>query len=536
MRRTIASIAAALTIASAAIVAPLPAADADAAPSTTRISGSDRWQTSVQLTRERTATGDVVFLASGTGFADALSAAPLVSWVDGQLLLSAPDALPTVVRDRLVELAPSEVVLVGGSAALSDGLLAEVQRLLPTAVVDRLAGANRVETSLVVADLLLELSGSDRAWVASGGQFADALAAAAVAGRDGSPIVLDVHGSDAASTQAWRDSVAPVLGGREVLVAGGPAAVPQTDVDWIGTLAGSTATRLSGANRYATAIEIADATWPQDWASTVLVASGAAFPDALGAAVLSAASGRPLLLAPPSCDDGVASAIESRILGPYGVYAAIGVGGRSALSDASLALTACPLPPAPLSPTHQALANQFGTFEPYEVSGFGGGSIAVPSNVDGIVVTIAVTSGRSASQAWVSAPSSDGRPVVLAGGSGMSASGFLQQSSLPQRVSSVQVSAYEAGWTARISDVRSLPMIGATASGEASAVFVWGGGTSAYDFTVTAPGFGRVLDVARDPWGSWRPNLSSGVAGNVLRTGPSVVIVEVNGPWQLRFR
>jgi len=217
------------------------------------------------------------------------------------------------------------------------------------------------------------------------------------------------------------------------------------------------------------------------------------------------------------------------------VYAAVGVGGRSALSDASLALTASPLPPAPLSPTHQALANQFGTFESYEVSGFGNGTIAIPSNVDVIVVTLALTSSPG-TLASVYASSSDGSSIVRAGGSGIPASGFLQQSTLPQRVSTLQVFAYQASWIARVSDVRSLPMIGATASGQVSAVFVWGGGASGYDFTVSAPAFGRVLDVARDPWGSWRPNLSSSVAGNVLRNGPSVVIVESNGPWQLRFR
>lgn len=535
MRRTIASIAAALTIASAAIVAPLPAADADAAPSTTRISGSDRWQTSVQLTRERTATGDVVFLASGTGFADALSAAPLVSWVDGQLLLSAPDALPTVVRDRLVELAPSEVVLVGGSAALSDGLLAEVQRLLPSAAVDRLAGANRVETSLVVADLLLELSGSDRAWVASGGQFADALAAAAVAGRDGSPIVLDVHGSDAASTQAWRDSVAPVLGGRDVLVAGGPAAVPQTDVDWIGTLAGSTATRLSGADRYATAIEIADATWPADAPIDVLVASGAGFADALGASVLSAISGRPLVLAPPSCDAGVAAALQSRIVLGHGIANAIGIGGPAALSDASLALTACPVPPPPTPPftsTHQALLGAFGAFAGYEVSGWGNGSVPLPTGVDGIVVSISM-SPSSVTSPYLNTDRGSRVARISWDGTG---TGFVLQRAGETRATSVTIPSAGA-WTVRFADVRSLPMLAADNHGSASGAYVYGGGRHPFDFA--APSGGRVMETVATSCCGWTTAIvAPAVLGgqSTLSAGPSVIVVDAPHSWQLRFR
>ena len=108
-----------------------------------------------------------------------------------------------------------------------------------------------------------------------------------------------------------------------------PVEVPETSGK-SARVPGPGAHRVSGANRYATAVSLSTFTYP-DGADTVIVASGTAFPDGLAAAPLAAKLQGPLLLTPASrLDAGVAS--EIRRLGPARV---IVVGGTGAVSAAT---------------------------------------------------------------------------------------------------------------------------------------------------------------------------------------------------------
>jgi len=85
--------------------------------------------------------------------------------------------------------------------------------------------------------------------------------------------------------------------------------------------------RLQGADRYATAIAVADAVFPSGAASAVL-ATGESFPDALSASALAGAVDGPLLLTP-------SGTLESRLLSTLsglGVTDVYVVGGTSAVS------------------------------------------------------------------------------------------------------------------------------------------------------------------------------------------------------------
>jgi hypothetical protein len=86
---------------------------------------------------------------------------------------------------------------------------------------------------------------------------------------------------------------------------------------------------VAGPNRYATAAAIAANAFPSG-ASTVYLASGVAFPDALTASALGAAAGAPVLLAAPNAlPTETASALTS-----LHAKEVVIVGGASAVSDA----------------------------------------------------------------------------------------------------------------------------------------------------------------------------------------------------------
>ncbi len=87
--------------------------------------------------------------------------------------------------------------------------------------------------------------------------------------------------------------------------------------------------RLAGSNRYATAVEVSKRGFPTG-ASTVFIASGATFPDALAAGPAAGTLGASLLLTPPTA---LASVVRDEIirLNPDTIYL---VGGTGAVSTA----------------------------------------------------------------------------------------------------------------------------------------------------------------------------------------------------------
>jgi len=91
--------------------------------SVTRIAGKNRYETSALVSQARFPNGaEVVYVASGRDFPDALSASTLAT--DGPLLLTDPNVLSDGAKWELARIKPKRVVIVGGTAAVS----AEVER------------------------------------------------------------------------------------------------------------------------------------------------------------------------------------------------------------------------------------------------------------------------------------------------------------------------------------------------------------------------------------------------------------------------
>jgi hypothetical protein len=167
-------------------------------------------------------TGEQVFLvrADAEGFADAVSVSGLAAAVRAPILLTQPGRLPQATADAIA--ADTDVVIVGGTAAVSDDVAAQVRELAGS--VRRVAGPDRYATSAAVAsDPLGEGLGRDVAWVAAGGDFSDGLVAGPAAARDGARLLL-VDGNDLDRSPTTRDVLRadPPL---SIRMAGGRAAL-----------------------------------------------------------------------------------------------------------------------------------------------------------------------------------------------------------------------------------------------------------------------------------------------------------------------
>lgn len=183
-----------------------------------RVAGSDRFGTAARAALDAFPGGaDVAVLASGEGFADALSAAPLAAAYDAPILLTRRTTTPAATLSALAELGVADVLVMGGTAAVGT----EVSNALELDYqVSRVAGADRYGTAAQAAREAF-LGGADVAVLASGEDFPDALAAAPLAAAYDAPILLTGRSATPAATL---DALAD-LGVADVLVLGGTAAV-----------------------------------------------------------------------------------------------------------------------------------------------------------------------------------------------------------------------------------------------------------------------------------------------------------------------
>ncbi|MGD8149998.1 cell wall-binding repeat-containing protein [Ornithinimicrobium sp. Y1694] len=280
-----------------------PNPDAPVLPNPTqveRISGADRYATAAEIARNYPAgTTGTVIIASGQNFPDALSSQLAASVTGAELnaerfagspvpiLLTRTDSLPGATASALRDLAPSKIVIVGGEGAVSETVATQLQGYAAT--VQRISGANRYDTSAAVAATYP--AGAPVVYVATGADYPDALAAGARAGRDGVPVLLTRSDRLDGATASALEHLAP----ESVVVIGGSGAVSQEVVDAITEMVPDT-TRVSGADRYATAAALAEAYEPDN---VGYLASGTNFPDALTGGAFAGIHRGPLLLTRP---------------------------------------------------------------------------------------------------------------------------------------------------------------------------------------------------------------------------------------------
>jgi putative cell wall-binding protein len=86
-----------------------------------RWAGSDRYASSAAISSKGYASGvGVAYIASGLNFPDALSGGPIAGKTRGPVLLTSPNSLPGSVATELKRLRPKKIVVLGGTAVVSE--------------------------------------------------------------------------------------------------------------------------------------------------------------------------------------------------------------------------------------------------------------------------------------------------------------------------------------------------------------------------------------------------------------------------------
>ena len=317
------------------LVTALLAALAESAKATDldRLGGLDRYATAAlvaERVRSEGRAGSTVLLTTGENFPDAVSAG---GWVGGGVVLltrrsSIPDVTLGVLRQSWVR----DVVVIGGPSVVDDAVLDRVRGLGRN--VTRVWGLDRYATSLAVSAESVGPDSVSTVWVAPGTVFADQLVAAAGARRtNGAFLIVPPSRALTAATVAEIQRVAASGATLRVIDSG----------SLLGSVAVTGLTRVSHtADAYTNSVDT------QSSGTTVIVASGENWPDALGGTRLITAT-RGLVLSRSSC---APSPVAGR-LRDAGV--AIVLGGTFALGDDSARGVACgsnpPTTPSPVPST-----------------------------------------------------------------------------------------------------------------------------------------------------------------------------------------
>jgi putative cell wall-binding protein len=287
-----------------------------------RMAGSDRYATAAMTSADAFPPGvAVAYVATGETYPDALAGASAAAADDAPVLLVRDGLLPMPTAVELDRLKPGRIVLLGGTGTVDTPVMSLLEGYTQGSVT-RLAGSDRYATAAAISRSAFA-AGVPLVYVATGLDFADALAGSAAAGHLGVPVLLVSKGLPG-STAAELARLKP---GR-IVVLGGPGAVPESVRAALAPYATTgRVDRVFGSNRYDTAVAISRSVYTG--ASSLYLSTGANFPDAVAAAPL----GGPLLLVPgSSAPQGVLD--EVRRLHPSRVVV---LGGPTAVSAAVVA-------------------------------------------------------------------------------------------------------------------------------------------------------------------------------------------------------
>lgn len=275
--------------------------DAAFTASLSRVAGPTRYDTAIEIAEDAFPAGcDTVVIASGVGFADALSASGLCGACDAPLLLVPPGSLPAAVSAEIDDLGATRAFIVGGTKAVGASVEAALNNKPSLeGSVTRVAGRTRYETAAMIAGRMSSELGTDlpTAFVASGQTYPDALATSPLAYAARIPILLT---DKAYAPQETLDALGDV-GVERAIIVGGPAVVGLAAQDDVEAVVGGPSERWAGGTRWETATEVAAHGEIEGWVSLdhVGVVSGRTFADALGGGVAAGAAGGVLVLTEP---------------------------------------------------------------------------------------------------------------------------------------------------------------------------------------------------------------------------------------------
>ena len=275
-----------------------------------RISGINRYQTSIEVSKILGKKYRKIILANGNQYPDALSGGILVT-EDSPLILTNGKTLTKDIKEAINN--SYEVVILGGENSISSELENSIGKK-----TTRIAGKNRYETSIKIAESV----NKDEVIIVSGEKFPDALSATSLSQKYSKPIVLTQ--SDIMPNTV--DNFINTRNIKKATIIGGEKSVSKSIEKKIKSKV-ENVDRIAGSNRYDTSMKILKRFGNYD---KLILASGEGFADALSSTSLVAKYKSPILLVNSNNQDEMKRNIEEATKNVKDVFL---IGGMNSVSN-----------------------------------------------------------------------------------------------------------------------------------------------------------------------------------------------------------
>ena len=264
-----------------------------------RLAGTTLYDTALAISDTGWEKASSVVLANGQNFPDALAGTVLAQKVGGPLLLTPTQSLYPSLLPELQRLGAQTVYLLGGTAALDPKLETTLQD--NGYETKRLAGYDQYGTAAAIASEVTPQS--SEAYLVNGENFPDALSISAYAASRGIPLLM----TKSLQVPTETLDVMAKLGVRQVTFIGGTAVIDNAIIDQLKNLPQPVYVqeRIAGIDKYETNTAVLRQLSYD--LSSVYVATGENFPDALAGAALAAQNNHPIVLVPKTVPLGTTS-------------------------------------------------------------------------------------------------------------------------------------------------------------------------------------------------------------------------------------
>ena len=253
-----------------------------------RLSGDNRYETSVEVSEKNFKSADTVVLASGQNIADALVASSYADIEEAPILLANKNSISDEVLDEIERLKADKVVIVGGQSSISSSVESRLKK--EDIKVTRISGSDRFDTSDKLSQEVSRLSKkSSQAILVNGYKNIDALSVSSLATKEELPILL--NGRNALNMSV--KNRLKQMNVNKVYIIGGNNSISR-DVEKELKRMQISVVRLSGTDRYETSANIAKYAY-KDF-DEAIIASGENPVDALAASTLTGKKEAPILL------------------------------------------------------------------------------------------------------------------------------------------------------------------------------------------------------------------------------------------------
>ena len=244
-------------------------------PMISRIKGKNRYETAAMISKAMMPHSDIVVLASGQNYPDALAGVAYAAEINAPILLTPPKSLSPFTLAEIHRLGATKVYILGGNEAISQSV--ENQMIAADLTTFRIKGTNRYRTAVEIGDRMARTN--KEVFLASGVEFADAISVGSAAAKFKTPVLLtNSAGLNPATQEAlirW--------GTTKVIILGGTGAISQTVEDSLLAM-NLSVERIGGSTRYETNYQINQKYYTNP--TKIFIASGEKYPDALTGALL----------------------------------------------------------------------------------------------------------------------------------------------------------------------------------------------------------------------------------------------------------